>query len=485
MDAIIPEKQFRHTSVQKWKQQMPNFVPRLSNDYFSGLEKSLEEDPEQCWFYLGKADIRDKKPLEHLRPYENYDIIFFASSTHEGQEALIDNEVFEIVMDSKVPSVKKKARQINLKGFKPINGRGEWTYIDVLEIKNHFQSFDFIALKKEVVLHLINQKDFFDIFESAARKHLAKTFRVGIYLNRIAKHIEPLKVKDKEMALLLKDTFEETPKIIIDEDCVVVTAADSNIFVGLQYLVCSIVLSHKVNFIVYDLGLKEEEINWLNSANVKIVKIHDDDLLIPRHMPNWQTWNKPVYISKSKKQNVLWIDADAIVLRSLRPAFEIIKKHGILVTADNIAKNYVNDVVDCLSNFDLLYELLPTPSKIIRNHPNAGIVGFNFENTENEIFETWYNCIVEASKNNEVFSSCKWYDQGALLWAIEKECLSDKIAVDPYWNDGQSWSDFGENFIANMSILLQHVQVVDSGIIHFAGMCKPWRNDDRFEESVK
>jgi hypothetical protein len=479
MEVVLCSKVLNSGLAEVWESAMPKFKARLEKEPLLGIKKQIETAKEQDWYCCSLSQVMDKFPEDDFPFSEEYDVIFYASTKIDAITYTIDNEAYEIISCQEVTSVKRKARNLNLKGFKPINGRGEWTYLDVSEIIEGFRSFDFIAFKKEVAKEITAIKTTSNIFKSDFRNNLAKKFRVGVCLNRLKHSQIKAKCSQEELKELIIDTFAENPKHKIDDDCVIITAADSNIFTGLQLLLISITLSHEADVIVYDLGLTEEQIDWVKSTGASIVCVNHDELIIPDTASCWQTWNKPIYIQNTNKRYVFWIDADACVLRNLRPAFEIIKEKGLLLVADNVAKVYTKDPMDCIVNLRSLYEKLPTPSHIIKNHPNAGIIGVD-RNSEiaKSLLTTWLFCIEQASLNERIKISCKWHDQGALLWALEKLCLAELIIEDPYWNDGQSWNSFGRKFISRISDLLEHIQVINSGIIHFAGMYKPWRDDD-------
>jgi Glycosyl transferase family 8. len=479
MKAVLCCKKPTNNLKKEWELAMPHFEACLEKEPIIGLKKLLQSKTTQDWVCCALPRIHDNYATDSFCFSNNYDVIFYATCKNQGKSCIIDNSAFDLIVCKDTKSVKRKARNLNLMGFPPINDIGEWTYLDVMEIKDNFLSFDFVAFKRGVAEEIISTKNEKNIFSNNFRIELSKKYKVGICCNRLG-HL-PINAKHNtdELVELVHDTFKEQPKNQIDEDCVVITAADSNVFVGLQYLIASILLSHDASMIVYDLGLTEDQSKWIESTGCKLVGIKSEDLLMPKGIDGWQTWNKPLYIDMTKQRYVLWIDADACVLRNIRPAFNIIRTESLLLTADNIAEVYTDDPIGCLMNEKPLYDLMPTPSLMIKNHPNAGVFGIDQQSEIGKsIMSTWLDFVEKAAKNNEIKSNCKWFDQGGLLWTLEKLCLTEMVRKDRYWNDGQTWNSFGKNFIGNMSDLLLHLQVINSGIIHFAGLYKPWREDD-------
>jgi hypothetical protein len=104
-----------------------------------------------------------------------------------------------------------------------------------------------------------------------------------------------------------------------------VTATDSNTFIGVQTLFSSI--KNKINFLCYDLGLKEEEIAWCKENNLELKKI---ELPGCKHIKKWQTYVKPWLVDDSPFEYTVWIDSDCVVVGDLSKS-KFIQNHIGLV----------------------------------------------------------------------------------------------------------------------------------------------------------
>lgn len=203
----------------------------------------------------------------------------------------------------------------------------------------------------------------------------------------------------------------------------ILTAADSNIFESLKLLVRSL---HEINYIPLacaDLGLTEDQCNWLIKHHVHLI---DDP--VPPHVFKTLTgpasiagppdlpererliWKKPWLIAVSPFIYTLWLDADTVVLDDLIPLFTSVQDKGVQVFIDaesELSRNPPN-----------LYELFPPSTDAPELPINSGVVGLCLDR-DAELIYAWRYLIEQVihdrhlRHNNVTFS-----DQGALIWAL-------------------------------------------------------------------
>ena len=252
-------------------------------------------------------------------------------------------------------------------------------------------------------------------------------------------------------------------KIQLEQDCAIVTAANSGYFIGLQLLCMSIQAKHNVPIIVFDIGLDHSQVTWCTAMGCTVVSAKNLPLIYSR--PGWRTANKPVYISKAAElgyQRVLWIDSDCVVLSDLTPIFNKLN-FAPFVTADTTVTS--PESANVLKNRDFLYKMMPTPFRW-KNQPfiNAGVVGFHVER-DKAILNSWKWVIGKANSHKLVRMGLAFGDQGALIWALEKNAF---LQAEPDWNQYSNMRPSTPQKMVNELLQSSH------NILHFIGKEKPW-----------
>ena len=253
----------------------------------------------------------------------------------------------------------------------------------------------------------------------------------------------------------LYQTLYTTRRPIAGDECVVVTASDSQTFAHLQWLVASLRATNWVELYVVDLGMSWQEVRWLRRYATVIRRPESP---ISKDREGWQTFGKPYYLEAAPGRFQLWIDADCSVTRSLVPAFELIKS-GPLVCWDDIAHRFVANWSELLRN------KAPLDRQRLRGI-SAGVVGFD-RVRDAGLLETWRNHIARAAVDAAFADCLSFFDQGALLLTLEDGGFKDSDLADPAtWNCGEAVGDrTPEN-------ALKRCLVTRSSVLHFAGIGK-------------
>jgi len=207
----------------------------------------------------------------------------------------------------------------------------------------------------------------------------------------------------------------------------IVTAATSDIFFDLQQMLISLEPFGHCPVEVFDLGLTDSQKEW--------IELHPQRTLreLPRwinrvsrlqRVREWPTWLKPFYLLHSRFDRTLWIDADCIVLRDPSAALELVRKQP-LVTKD------VAPVL--VSNHSDLYHYLPVEHVDSTLRLNAGVVGLDRQR-DAELLGAWAWAVQWAARNLRLRNRFRWFDQGALLWALQRVSAPPLIQTDLTWN---------------------------------------------------
>lgn len=195
------------------------------------------------------------------------------------------------------------------------------------------------------------------------------------------------------------------------DDIGIITATDSNTFLGVKTLYHSI--KDKVNFICYDLGMSHEELKWCKNNNLQTVKFNVTIPLIDK----WQTYLKPFIIQQSPFDYTIWIDSDCIVTGNLSLS-PLIQSKETFFTRHWINSKHLKQ------NSKELYESYPAEwdSDLI----NAGVLAIN-KTKDYTILEEWIKMVNRTIYDNILRNYVVNWDEGSLLWAIRKTNNAKKI----------------------------------------------------------
>lgn len=198
---------------------------------------------------------------------------------------------------------------------------------------------------------------------------------------------------------------------IEDPDTGIVTATDSNTFVGVKTLYCSI--KDKINFVCYDLGLSSEEIEW---CKINGLELRQAPTKIP-FIDKWQTYLKPFIVQSSPYKYTIWLDSDCVVTGDLSVS-DIIRNKETFFT-----RHWINSIY-LRQNKEDLYKNYPVETK--SDLINAGAFAIN-KTADLDILEHWISMVERTIENEEIRNWVVNWDEGSLLWAIQKTNNNNKI----------------------------------------------------------
>lgn len=212
---------------------------------------------------------------------------------------------------------------------------------------------------------------------------------------------------------------KNTPSYKIEDPSIgIVTATDSNTFVGVQTLYSSI--KGKINFTCYDIGLNKEELRWANSNGMSVVKFKKKINRIDK----WQTYLKPFFIKESPYEYTIWIDSDCIVSGDLSTSEFIVNKKTFFV------EHWINEK-HLRRNCEELYKRYPVKGSAA--NINAGVFAIN-KTTNSDIIDEWIYLVDIVLQQEEVRKLTVHWDEGCLLWAIRKTNNGNLIINDYRYN---------------------------------------------------
>jgi hypothetical protein len=216
---------------------------------------------------------------------------------------------------------------------------------------------------------------------------------------------------------------------------IIITASNDIYFESLKTLIASI---HRTSYdivdkiYVYDLGLDINKINFVNGLEKCVVldlkslinPLPFDDYLLPKGYAY-----KCFCLQHQKgNNNILWLDAGVITLKSVKPIFDIIQNDDIFVVGDyHLNKNFTKPLCSEI--------MKATESELNDVQISAGIIGYklngNFQHLFNDAYE--YSkidgCIIGNENNHR-------HDQSVYSILVSRYGVNKQnIDIYGYWTD--------------------------------------------------
>ena len=249
----------------------------------------------------------------------------------------------------------------------------------------------------------------------------------------------------------------------------VVTAGDTPIFRDLQFLILSLRAFNDDPVIVYDLGLATHELQWcLDQPNVTCRPLPPLTREMARFVGShrWQAWLKPAYLLDAPFDQILWLDADCVVLDSVAGAFSRLGEGPLLLpeVCPGSGRNHPR-----------LYDVLPVDSPGRQEvEINNGVIGLDRQR-DRALLDAWLYAVEWAIRNEGHRHLLRWYDQGALVWAISKTGLHAHVATDQAWNyPAKPAADVLRHAVGGRRSVLASIRDLhpEARIVHWFGLNK-------------
>lgn len=253
----------------------------------------------------------------------------------------------------------------------------------------------------------------------------------------------------------------------LDDDCMVITAADQRFIRGTYFMLWTMLRSNDVRARLYvdDVPRDDPHVQQIESWGVEVKEMPHD---VGREVFFQQTWNKPSTIldALQDSERVLWLDADTSVASTLREAFDIIA--GQVFSPDHADNNTNNQ------NSQELWDFLGEPKRKWDGPkaPCAGVVGVSRRDID-AVVQPWRDrCLKVIADgryaapmlNHEVRSPLMYHDQGV---------FQDLMADNPV--DGFKWNNFQCARTGTIRQIMDETYNHPVGVIlHFGGAVKPW-----------
>jgi hypothetical protein len=267
------------------------------------------------------------------------------------------------------------------------------------------------------------------------------------------------------------------------DDKGIVTLSDRNYFQGLTMLYRSVQESFPVPIVCFDIGLTDEQKGWAETnlkqlsilpvpaeKTINIIKnTPDDKPLAKRGKRQWPIWICPFLIAASPFRRTFWLDCDIVVLRKLKNLFQMLET-GPVFTPENNAPHLT-------ANKPELYELLPIERHFEQDKPvvNGGVSGWNLVR-DKAVLEAYMYPIVKAFQDRRVKNAISWWDQGALIWAIQKTGREHRVLNSWEWNlCVKHTKASSKQYSWNRHVLRQlREDVPEANLLHWNGVKVPW-----------
>lgn len=261
-------------------------------------------------------------------------------------------------------------------------------------------------------------------------------------------------------------------RVKTEMDCGVVTAADSPFFPGVQLLYSSIVKTHStLRLACFDIGLNEKQLAWASQQpRLDIISLTDEELLVGKDKQYWENLNRPFFLSHSPFVRTLWLDADCVVLKSLRPIFDHAVYQPFMIR-DNVIHQ-----ID-----SRLYDHIQIPGRDESFEVCSGIFGYSrSEQVGSQLVDCWESSTAEVLNHDlPLRQLLPLSDQSLLKIAIQKMDLTRNPGpLGPIiWPD-MRWLC---NVYARRSSVEEVLDTIADGfyildhILHFGQLPKPWQ----------
>jgi hypothetical protein len=263
----------------------------------------------------------------------------------------------------------------------------------------------------------------------------------------------------------------------------VVTLCDANYFPGLLKLHSSIQTSYPCRIVCYDIGLTaQQRAAATQLKQLTVLALPDDPLIeelaigtrdcIPLAKPGkriWPLWICPLLIRAAPFEEVFWLDCDLLVLRGLDELFDQLGD-GPVFTPENKA-------LEATPNSPRLYELMPIGRSFDSKVPtiNAGVSGWR-RGRDDRALDAYIAPVARAASDPCVRDAISWHDQGALIWAIQKLGLEDRVMPAPLWNLCVDNVHLPPEILAWDDSIVERLRAVlpDVRVLHWNGRKAPW-----------
>jgi hypothetical protein len=268
--------------------------------------------------------------------------------------------------------------------------------------------------------------------------------------------------------------------------CGIVTLADERYAPGVEMLCRSVRESLDLPIACFDLGLDAATVARLRAGNpsLEVVPMPDDEDMRavrqafgsagPTGKPGkrvWPIWACPFLIRASPFQRTFWIDADIVVLRNLHGLVSMLDD-GPVLTPENFAPKVT-------PNKAALYRLLPISRRFDPLEPrlNAGVSGWDAaRDADRALLDGYMHAVRRACRDPRIAEAISWWDQGALIWAVQSCGLEHRVATTNAWNLCiRNSRAMGASFGWDAGTLDRLRELVpDANLLHWNGTPVPW-----------
>jgi hypothetical protein len=265
-----------------------------------------------------------------------------------------------------------------------------------------------------------------------------------------------------------------------------VTLADANYAPGVDMLCRSVRESYDVPVACFDLGLGARVIDGLcerhpslrvlpmpESADIVAVQRAFESagpLAKPRKRV-WPIWACPFLIAASPFRRTLWIDADIVVLRNLLGLVSLLDA-GPVLTPENFAPSKTPNKPELYGLLRIARQFDPLEPRL-----NAGVSGWDHDRAEDRsLLDAYCHAVRSACADPRIADAISWWDQGALIWAVQSCGLEHHVVRTNAWNlcirrtrahgVEVGWNDHTLDRLRDL--------VPEANLLHWNGNAPPW-----------
>ena len=259
-------------------------------------------------------------------------------------------------------------------------------------------------------------------------------------------------------------------KFIVPQDWCVLTASSKNHFVGFQLLYSSLFITHRVQIVLFNLGLTDKQLNWCKKQK-RLIVLNYFNTHINTHY--WEAWHKPMYIMQCPFKKIIWIDSDAVFKGNLNYIIHMAESNPFF-TSDHSEDPTIT------FNTSQLYKYMPINGFKEDTHPclNTGLFVID-KIRDKTLLQEWGYIVTEALYSSQIQDNISCWDQGACKWVLQNlgliHCINPNMAFNqPALDRQQLYPAVKE---AVLQLFYNIMQLKDAFLVHWMGSDngrKPW-----------
>jgi hypothetical protein len=185
----------------------------------------------------------------------------------------------------------------------------------------------------------------------------------------------------------------------------IMSATNERSFIGFQLLYCSLVMRHKCEVCLVDLGINKKQMEWCEEQdNLLVLTANNTNFKFPAH----EKCYKPYFLTLSPFQKTIWLDDTTMLLGDLTYLFNILKNEPVVFFSNFL-----------INQHDVYFQQMQKKVPINSFCPCGSVTGFDTVR-DFKIIEEWMFIAENVMKNPKIHISTKSFEDSSLALIVEK-----------------------------------------------------------------